>query len=456
MAISTSSGTARLFNAENYFLHANDTPGNIASKPRSTVNEFGVSVGGPIRTNKLFFFAHYEGIRIALPFVSPSHCHSPAYQQYVLGQLAIGGTDPITGTVLPAQPASAVLSHDVFAVTQRQWNRRSARSWDAPTRTQWMERVRKPTPGVAEQQGQRKPHRSQDRPHHQCQRTASGIGSSRTPACRPHIPIRSTHLQLVLTAAAAHARLGYTHVFSPALVNQFNPGASWYSSIFEPNNYAAGAADLSDRADGRQRQRALYHDRRQQQYLSAGPQGDPVADQRQPDLDAGKHTSKFGINTRRLDVSDYDLGEGTVPTVTYNDLAEFTYGRLIRRLRAFRFRSRSELRRKSRLLRDGHLQAVAKTDAHTGMRVTWNTNRKISKDLFARPAGSFLDMTHRNRSAAQSSHPHRVHTTSSRTPFFIYQPRVSAAYQLLRRTALHRGFGASLTSSLRRLRILPP
>jgi len=31
---------------------------------------------------------------------------------------------------------------------------------------------------------------------------------------------------------------GYTHVFSSSVVNQFNPGASWYSSIFEPNHYA--------------------------------------------------------------------------------------------------------------------------------------------------------------------------------------------------------------------------
>ena len=31
--------------------------------------------------------------------------------------------------------------------------------------------------------------------------------------------------------------LGYTHLFSPTLVNQFNPGASWYASIFEPNNF---------------------------------------------------------------------------------------------------------------------------------------------------------------------------------------------------------------------------
>ena len=32
--------------------------------------------------------------------------------------------------------------------------------------------------------------------------------------------------------------LGYTHIFTPNLVNQFNPGASWYSSLFQPNNYS--------------------------------------------------------------------------------------------------------------------------------------------------------------------------------------------------------------------------
>ena len=40
----------------------------------------------------------------------------------------------------------------------------------------------------------------------------------------------------------------------------------------------------------------------------------------------GRHSFKFGVNSRRLDVSDYDLGEGVVPTVIYNDLAQFTYG----------------------------------------------------------------------------------------------------------------------------------
>ena len=86
-----------LFNAEDYFLHANDTSDSIAKRPRSTVNEFGVSVGGPIRRDRLFFFAHYEGIRIALPLVSQITLPTPAYQQYVLSQLAVGRDGPRHG-----------------------------------------------------------------------------------------------------------------------------------------------------------------------------------------------------------------------------------------------------------------------------------------------------------------------------------------------------------------------
>src|ERR1700733_438239 len=105
-----------LFNATDYFLHADDTPGNIARKPRSTVNEFGISVGGPILTDKLFFFGHYEGIRIALPLVARTTVPSPAYQQYVLQQLPQGGLDPINGTVLPAQPQEVSFYSKMFGL----------------------------------------------------------------------------------------------------------------------------------------------------------------------------------------------------------------------------------------------------------------------------------------------------------------------------------------------------
>jgi Carboxypeptidase regulatory-like domain len=105
-----------LFNAEDYFLHANDSPGNITPKPRSNVNEFGASVGGPIHKNKLFFFGHYEGYRIALPVVDSVTLPTLAYQQYVLGQLTVGGADPVTGTALPAQPAEIPFYQKMFSL----------------------------------------------------------------------------------------------------------------------------------------------------------------------------------------------------------------------------------------------------------------------------------------------------------------------------------------------------
>ena len=50
-------------NAADFFTNA--TPGN--HKPRSTVNHFGGSLGGPIVRDKLFFFFDSEWVRIALP-----------------------------------------------------------------------------------------------------------------------------------------------------------------------------------------------------------------------------------------------------------------------------------------------------------------------------------------------------------------------------------------------------
>src|SRR3984885_6674986 len=74
------------FNAADFFT--NSTAGN--QKPRSTLNHFGGSVGGPIRSNKLFFFFDSEWVRIALPIVTPTIVPSTAFQAYVLQQLSGG------------------------------------------------------------------------------------------------------------------------------------------------------------------------------------------------------------------------------------------------------------------------------------------------------------------------------------------------------------------------------
>src|SRR5277367_3639422 len=72
------------FNAADFFT--NSTEGS--HKPRSTVNHFGGSLGGRLIKDKLFFFFDSEWVRIALPIVTPTTVPSPAFQNYVLRQLA--------------------------------------------------------------------------------------------------------------------------------------------------------------------------------------------------------------------------------------------------------------------------------------------------------------------------------------------------------------------------------
>src|SRR5208337_4398088 len=99
-----------LLNAADYFTNA--TPGN--HKPGSTVNHFGGSLGGPILHDKLFFFFDSEWVRIALPIVTPTTVPTVAFQQYVLQQLALGGTDSVTGSTYPAEPQLVPFYQQMF------------------------------------------------------------------------------------------------------------------------------------------------------------------------------------------------------------------------------------------------------------------------------------------------------------------------------------------------------
>src|SRR6202790_2894553 len=99
-------------NAADYFTNAR--PGR--QKPGATVNHFGGSLGGPILHNKLFFFFDSEWVRIALPIVTPTTVPSAAFQQYVLQQLPLGGTDSVTGSTYSPSPQSVSFYQKMFAL----------------------------------------------------------------------------------------------------------------------------------------------------------------------------------------------------------------------------------------------------------------------------------------------------------------------------------------------------
>src|SRR6202047_2238175 len=100
------------FHAATHFHKA--TSGN--HKPGATVNHFGGSLGGPIIRNKLFFFFDSEWVRIALPIVTPTTVPSAAFQQYVLQQLPLGGTDSVTGSSYPAAPQLVPFYQTMFSL----------------------------------------------------------------------------------------------------------------------------------------------------------------------------------------------------------------------------------------------------------------------------------------------------------------------------------------------------
>ena len=445
-----------LLNAEDYFLHANDTADSIAKKPRSTVNEFGVSVGGPIRKDKLFFFAHYEGIRIALPLVSQVVVPTPAYENYVLGQkyapgpyvqghLETGGTDPITGATLTAEPGEIPFYQAMFNLYSNTagtgvpvlscplGTNGDVLDGDGCANTRQVSLTNSDTENLVVV----KIDHTIDKNNSVWVRYQqdTGLQAAYTDPINSIFNSYSPQPQYTLVA-------GYTHLFSPSLVNQLNPGVSWYSSIFEPNNFSQVRQTFPI---------VLTAGTNNAPFTTIGgndntyPQGRKVTQWQINDnliWTRCRNTYKLGVNTRRIDVSDYDLGEGIVPTVVYDDLAQFTYGAAYTASQTFpvSLKERVATGNLDFYAMDTYKPA-ARITLTAGLRTTWNTNPVNQQKLFARPAGSFLDLSHEISQPLDQAIQTGVRGLFPATPLLVWQPRVSAAYQVIPGTVLHTGFG---------------
>jgi hypothetical protein len=433
------------FNAADYFTNA--TPGN--HKPRSTVNHFGGSVGGPIIRNKLFFFFDSEWVRIALPIVTATTVPTPTFQNYVLQQLPLGGTDSVTGSVYQPSPQSVPFYQKMFSLYGNT-------SGTPLTVLGCPFDVGGVAPAIANDGNgcanrQSISHSSDDHEQVQTARIDYNINENNTAWFRfqadtglqavwtdPINPLFNALSPQPLYTFAA----GYTHVFSQNVVNYFNPAFSWYGSLFGPSDFQKTLAAFPIVLQGSGANAPFttvggldntwVQGRRASRFFI----NDNLA------WSIGAHELRFGTNTRIFRLNDFDFGEGSVPTVTYTTLPQYIYGVASTATETFPTSANEPFNFLNLDLYAQDTWKVTRKLTWTfGIRDTFNSNPFNPHGEIARLRGSFDSVSHDVNQPLNAAIQTGLGNVFPSTPLAILQPRTAVAWQFESRTVLRAGFG---------------
>jgi hypothetical protein len=434
------------FNAADFFT--NSTPGG--HQPRSTVNHFGGSLGGPILHNKLFFFFDSEWMRIALPIVTAATVPTPAFQSYVLQQLPLGGRDSVTGSLYQPAPQLVPFYQKMFSLYRNATGTPLA-VLGCPFNSNGSLAAGVPPNGNGCANRQSIAHSSDDREQVQTARIDYNINEANITWYRlqadtglqaaytdPINPIFDALSPQPLYSLAA----GYTHIFSSRLVNYFNPAFSWYSSLFGPNNLQQTLSALPI---------VLQGSGADAPFTTLGGLDNTWVQGRKAARffindnlawTVGAHELRFGTNTRIFRLNDFDFGEGVVPLVTYTTLPQFIYGVASTASKTFPL---ADSQPYNFLNLDLYAQDTWKATRRLtwtfGVRATHNANPVNPHEAVARLSGSFASISHDVNQPLDTAIETGLGNIFAATPLAILQPRTAIAYQIAPKTVLRTGFG---------------
>lgn len=350
----TKSGTNEWHGTANYnwngsALNATDFFSNLngLSKPHAVSNNWGAAGGGPIKKNKLFFFADTEGLRYVLPFGGDVGYASPQFQSYVLSNVApqsvalykqafseyanAKGTPVTTGNG-PTQDASGNLGCGSFAGTSdgaagtfgvnvpcaysyaaqannlnREWLMTDRVDWNINDKERIFFRFK----------------------------TDQGHQPTGTNLVNPLYNVQSNQPQY-------EGQLNLSSTLSPTMVNNLTASVLYYSAIFTSGNLSSVTAALPVNlflnndgginaggwypiGFGYQPVPGLAFDEGFQTF----PQGRNVGQfELLDDLSKiiGKHNLKVGVNYRYNRVSDYTLQQNEYGVYAFNSVTDFANG----------------------------------------------------------------------------------------------------------------------------------
>jgi len=434
------------FNAADFFT--NSTPGN--HQPRSNVNHFGGSLGGPIRRDKLFFFFDTEWMRVALPIVSATTVPTAAFQNYVLQQLPVGGSDSVTGSAYLPAPQLVPFYRKMFSLYGN-----TAGSplpiLGCPFNSDGGVASGDPPSGNGCANRQSVSHSSDDSEQVQTARIDYNLDAANIAWFRlqadtglqaaytdPINPIFNASSPQPLYSFAA----GYTHVFSGHLVNYFNPAFSWYESLFGPDNLKQTLAALPIVLQGSGANAPFTTLGGLDNTWIQGRRAARVFLNDNLAWTSGPHEFRFGTNTRIFRLNDYDFGEGVVPLVTYNTLPQFIYGVASTASATFPLADSQPYRFLNLDFYAQDTWRLTRTLTWTfGLRDTYNSNPMNPHYAVARLAGSFASISHDVNQPLDQAIRTGESTVFAATPAAILQPRTALAWQLAPNTVLRSGFG---------------